>query len=286
MSIAVALLGMFGAIINDDIEPVKRAAAAGVMLGGHEFAALIVVLIKGWIIAHIFSITYFTVLWSRTNIWCTYPEEEVSWQMFNTYYHFSHIVHLHYLASGAVGSVICVLTNHNESLSYVVAAGAMVVFHIFSCYSPNQNQIKRDSVFFDRWDAAPMVELLCKVSYVRYFLKAMLLWDPDTEDKNGRQFVLRYFGFASEGSGLPFCCNMIFIWALVTHLFRFFIFSVWNGNTFHSLYDTPRLFYFLINVVACYVLALIIMILFQEWYFPWIENLKRRNRTKDGDHLD
>jgi len=282
LSLAVALLGMFGAIFTDEIAPVKRAAAAGMLLGAHEFAALIVVFIRGYVVAHFFSVVYFSVLWSRMGVWCTDPDEDSPWYDFSAmtrlhnYYHFAHIVQLHYLASSAVGSVICVVANHQESISYIAAAGALVVFHVFSCFSPNKNQIKRDSVFFSSWNMAPVIECLCGLSYVRYFMEAMLLWDPDTEDKNGRNFALRYYGFSS--SNLSYCCNVLFLWGLVTQSLRFIIFSYLNSNGFHSLYDTPLFMIFLFKVLSCYILALIIMLLLQEWYFPWIEYVRKRDR--------
>lgn len=70
LSINISLLGMLSALYADDIAPVKRAAAAGMMLNAHEFAVLLVVLAKGYVLCHVFAVSYFTVLWLRTGIWC------------------------------------------------------------------------------------------------------------------------------------------------------------------------------------------------------------------------
>lgn len=49
------------------------------------------------------------------------------------------------------------------------------------------NQVKRDSQILEgAVDLAPFVERLCSMSYVRYFLEAVLLWDPDIKDITGR----------------------------------------------------------------------------------------------------
>ena len=75
LSINVSLLGMLSALYADDIAPVKRAAAAGMLLNAHEFAVLLVVLGKGYVLCHVFAVSYFTVLWLRTGIWCVETSE-------------------------------------------------------------------------------------------------------------------------------------------------------------------------------------------------------------------
>ena len=66
LSLSIGLLGMFGAILNDDIQPVKRAAAAGMLLGAHEFAILAHNLFKGILTSLLYSLMYFFILYSRT----------------------------------------------------------------------------------------------------------------------------------------------------------------------------------------------------------------------------
>lgn len=66
LSLSIGLLGMFGAVLNDDIQPVRRAAAAGMLLGAHEFAILAHNLFRGILTSLIYSVVYFGILYSRT----------------------------------------------------------------------------------------------------------------------------------------------------------------------------------------------------------------------------
>mmetsp|Transcript_13234 Transcript_13234/g.15256 ORF Transcript_13234/g.15256 Transcript_13234/m.15256 type:complete len:283 (+) Transcript_13234:733-1581(+) len=153
LSLSISLLGMMGAVYNDEIEPVKRAASSGMLLGAHEFAVLAHALGKGWCVCHVFSLAYFTVLYIRTGEWLPSPQPEEedsntdltasgrckcflknlrrimnynSWTRFHKYYEFTHINHLNYVAASAIGSAICVFSNHNDAVAHISAVATLI----------------------------------------------------------------------------------------------------------------------------------------------------------------
>mmetsp|Transcript_4045 Transcript_4045/g.8702 ORF Transcript_4045/g.8702 Transcript_4045/m.8702 type:complete len:921 (+) Transcript_4045:322-3084(+) len=293
LSISIGLLGMAGAVFNDDVASAQRAASAGMLLGAHEFAVLAESLLWGWVVCHFYSIFYFLGLWARSGVWVidkpparppdTSPFDLTYWVRLQKYYEFAHLLHLNYLTSQSISKAICVFANHSTTVSYIGSVAMLIACHVFAFFTPNQHQIKTDSVLFGRINIAPAVELLCSFSYVRFFLEAIFIWDPSPADRNGRNYVLRYFGYHdSDKTG---CATSMFsLWTL-TQAIRFVVFSLQNSNDFHSIHDTPLFLIFIFKVLSCHVVALLIMTLLQEWYFPWITALQEKLRNAD-EHVD
>jgi len=285
LSLSIGLLGMVGAVFHDDIAPVQRAASAGMLLGAHEFAVLAESITWGWCVCHIYTIFYFIGLYARTNIWIAeFPQgSHLNWVRVQKYYEFAHLLHLNYLASGGLGNAICVFAGHDASTSYVAAVALLIGCHVFAFFTPNRNQV-RQATLFGVLNVGPIVEKMCQVSYARYFLEAMFLWDPSPNDKNGRNYVLRYFGYAD--SNKTFCATSLFsLWTLAQAV-RFVIFGFRNSNDFHSLYDTPLFLIFIFKVLSCHVVALLIMTVIQEWYFPWVAAWQERAKGQLDEYVD
>jgi ABC-type multidrug transport system ATPase subunit len=188
VSIAVSLLGMLGAVFNDDIGPVRRAATSGVLLGGHEVAQLSHLLIKGHVSSEIFGLAFFAFLYLRTGTFCVSPFS------FSKYFEWVHLIHLNYMCASVLGSIICVLVNHDPPTAYVLAIATLIAVHVFAFFTPLRSQIDKDSLVFGQFDSAPLVNFLCASSYVRYWMEAMVLWEPEGEDRVGRNYALRHFG--------------------------------------------------------------------------------------------
>mmetsp|Transcript_9496 Transcript_9496/g.15558 ORF Transcript_9496/g.15558 Transcript_9496/m.15558 type:complete len:916 (-) Transcript_9496:66-2813(-) len=290
LSISIGLLGMVGAVFHDDIAPVQRAASAGMLLGAHEFAVLAESIVWGWCVCHMYTLAYFFGLWIRNGIWIlNVPTTKNSraasffdftyWVRLQKYYEFAHLLHLNYLASGALGSAICVISNHDTSASYVAAVALLITCHVFAFFTPNRNQIKHDCTIFGTINLAPAVERTCSLSYVRYFMEAAYLWSPVDSDANGRKYVMRYFGYVD--SNKTHCATSLFSLWTIAQAARFLIFGFRNSNDFHSLYDTPLFLIFIFKVLSCHVVALLIMTLIQETYYPMLE--KTWARLKDDD---
>jgi ABC-type multidrug transport system ATPase subunit len=188
VSIAVSLLGMLGAVFNDDIGPVRRAATSGVLLGGHEVAQLTHLLIKGRLSSEIFGLAFFAFLYLRTGTFCTSPFS------FSKYFEWVHLIHLNYMCASVLGSIICVLVDHDPPTAYVLAIATLIAVHVFAFFTPLRSQIDKDSLVFGQFDSAPLVNFLCSSSYVRYWMEAMVLWEPEGDDRVGRNYALRHFG--------------------------------------------------------------------------------------------
>lgn len=141
----------------------------------------------------------------------------------------------------------------------------LLAFHVLSFYSPNRNQIKRDTILFDRYDLSGLVERLCKLSYVSYFLEAVFLWDPDESDPHGRRYVLRYYGYSPENKS--YCCLCVFSLWTIGQALRYIVFGLQNSSDFHSVYDAPLFLNFILKVLACHVVVLIISTVVHEVAF-------------------
>jgi hypothetical protein len=100
-------------------------------------------------------------------------------------------------------------------------------------------------------------QFLCSLSYVRYFLEAMLLWEPVDGDTVGRNTALRYFGCVPEHK--PMCITCLFaVWSF-NYAVHLIMFSRFNRNVFNALHDTPLLLIFAAKVALAFLLALVVM---------------------------
>jgi len=294
LSISIGLLGMGSAVLNDDVAPAQRAASAGMLLGAHEFAVLAETLIWGWCVCHVYSIFYFVGLWMRNGVWIidlplasvknSHPCDLTSWVRLQKYYEFAHLLHLNFLGASALGKAICVFANHKTSISYVGSVAMLIGCHVFAFFTPNQNQVRNEATIFGgSINVSPLVETICAMSYVRYFLEAIFLWDPSPRDPNGRKYVLRYFDY--HDCNKTHCATWLFSLGIFAQAVRFVIFSFRNSNDFHSLHDTPLFLIFIFKVLSCHVVALLLMTLIQEWYFPWVSSLQEKIKNEVGDDV-
>lgn len=107
------------------------------------------------------------------------------------------------------------------------------------------------------------VFMVAKFSYVRYFMEAIMLWEPDRHaDTVGRAFILRYFSY--DERNFSACCTAMFaLWTLSLSV-RFFAFALANVNDFNSVYDLPLFGLFLLKVFSLHVTALVMMICVHE----------------------
>ena len=278
LSIVICLLGMLGAVFSDDVGPVQRAAASGMILAAHELAQLAFALIMGWLQCHWFAIIYFTFLWLRTGVWCCTPFR------FEKYYEFTHILHLHFLVSSGVGSCICAITNHSMRASFILAIGNLMHFHTYALFSPSKSQAEKDTkILFGKINIAPLVMFYAKWSYVRYFLEAIMVWEPDADnDRVGRTFMMRYFSWEEQ----HFVADLTWLFALWTLSLsiRFVFFAVSNANAYNSAYDIPLFLVFLGKVLVLHVTALIMMTFVHELYIAtttWKDNTKHNGEVED-----
>jgi hypothetical protein len=265
LSIVISLLGMVGAVFNDEVGPVQRAAASGMILAAHELAQLAHTLILGWFQCHWFAINYFTFLWLRSGVWCCRPFR------FEKYYEFTHILHLHHLVSSGVGSCICAITGHDLRTSFILTIGALMHFHVFALFSPSKNQAEKDTkILFGKVDISPLVFFYAKWSFVRYSQEAFMLWEPDVEiDKVARSFTLRYFSW-EEHHFVADLTWMFALWTLALSM-RFVIFAIDNANAYNSAFDIPLFVTFVGKILLLHLTALIMMTLVHEFYTSWKE---------------
>lgn len=271
LSLSIGLLGSLGSVFTDDIEPVHRAANSGMLLGAHEFALLGYNLIKGWAICHIFSFSYFVALYVKTNVFVFDDDSEdnsitkfVNWKKFNKYYEFAHINHLHYVASSAVGSALCVFSNHDIAASHVLSIAVLITFHVFACFSPNRNQLMRDSIMFS-YDFGPLLHNLSQLIYVTHFLEAIYLWDPEAKNARARKVVMRYYSYQEKNKSYA-CTCMFGLWTLF-QILRYNVFVLRNSNEFHTLHDSPLFVTSLGKALICHIMAFSIMACIQEAYY-------------------
>ena len=150
-------------------------------------------------------------------------------------------------------------------IAYVVVVAVLLTCHVLSFYSPNRNQIKRDTVLFNHYDLSWLVNRVCKLSYVSYFLEAMFLWDPEETDVHGRRYVLRFYGYSQENKS--YCCLCVFSLWTVGQGLRYIVFGLQNSSDFHSVYDTPLFLNFIFKVLACHVVVLIMSTVVHELAF-------------------
>jgi hypothetical protein len=247
ISVSIGNLGMFGAALEDDILPIRRAVSSGMLLGAHEFALIFYNIIKAALICHLFACTYFSCLYvchpphlNAPRVWCTGSSRAFR------YFHFTHLLSLNFMAARGFGLLLVVLAGHNVKRSLGLCTGLMMVEHSFSLFSPTRNQISREGLhLMGKLDISQLVVFLCSFSYVRYFLESMMLWEPDQADQVGRNFMLSYYGY-HEGRDAA-CSTTIFGLTLGGGIVRFLLFALINGNTFNASYDAPALIIFLVR---------------------------------------
>jgi len=265
ISVCISNLGMIGAVMEDDVLPVRRALDSGMLIGSHEFALLFVCIVKSIFVTQLFAITYFTCLYVfhpinavQPRAWCVKPFRLL------TYFHFTHLISLEYNAARALGLLLSIVAGHNVRNALVIVIWNLMAVHCFSLFTPTYNQIVKDGVWIlGRINIAPVVLFQCSFSYVRYFIEAMVLWDPDHEDKVGRQYVFNYYGY-KEGNEAS---TTLATFSITVSLYTTWgvSFSVLNANSFSASYDIPQFIFFLTKIVAIYIVTLLMGIIFIEY---------------------
>jgi len=256
ISISLTLSGMLGALFNDDIGPVRRAADSGMTLGAYEFAMIIFIFLKAMVICHLYAVVYFTVLYLRRGYWCSSPYS--GW----LYFEFTHLLHELYMCAHTMGSLICVISDHNLYQAYLMGLIVFICVHTFAFFAPSQNQIREDALLFGRINSAPLINFFCSLSFVRYFMEAFLLWEPLDDDTVGRNTALRFYGYHQKRKSTCFT-SLFAIW-LFYQAARFLLFARYNRNVFNSLHDTPLFIIFVSKVAISFLSALIIMTFVHE----------------------
>mmetsp|Transcript_41146 Transcript_41146/g.66286 ORF Transcript_41146/g.66286 Transcript_41146/m.66286 type:complete len:861 (-) Transcript_41146:2376-4958(-) len=274
----ISLVGMLGALFNDDIGPVRRAADSGMVLGAYEFALVGFVFCKGILLVNVYAICYFSVLYLRRGIWCTSPFSLL------VYSEFVHMLQLLFMCAHTIGSVLSVLNEHDLYRSYICAIPVFITVHTFAFFAPNKHQIEQDALIFNKVNTAPLVRFLCSLSYVRYFMEAIMLWEPLDDDDVGRNSALRFFGYEQEHKTMCYSC-LFAIWTFNLAV-RFLIFTRYNRNVFNSLHDTPLFIIFVWKVVVSFLVSLFVMTMFHEgprlrkmWRHA-VTDYKVRNRAR------
>jgi len=247
---------MLGALFNDDIGPVRRAAGTGMVLGAYQFALILFTVFKGAIIANLYAVSYFTTLYLRRGTWCCAPFALLK------YLEFAHMLLLLYMCAHGIGSVICVLLDHNLYSSYVLSVAVFIFVHTFAFFAPNKTQVHEDALIFGTFDTEPFIQFLCSLSYVRYFMEAFMLWEPHDDDAVGRNTALRYFNYRQQHRTMCYTC-LFAIWAFNQAL-RFLMFARQNRNVFNALHDTPLFIIFVTKVAFSFIVSLLTMTVVHE----------------------
>ncbi|GBG33363.1 ABC transporter G family member 25 [Hondaea fermentalgiana] len=256
ISIALTLSGMLAALFNDDIGPVRRAADSGMTLGAYELAMIIFIFFKAIVVAHLFAIVYFSMLYLRRGVWCTSPFS------LSYYFEFAHLLHELYMCAHSIGSLICAISDHNLLQAYLMSLAVFICVHTFAFFAPSQNQILEDALMFGRFNSAPLVNFICSLSYVRYFMEAYLLWEPTDDDVVSRNTALRYHGYHERHKSM--CYTSLFaIWTF-NQAMRFLMFARHNRNVFNSLHDTPLFIIFVSKLIVSFIFAISIMTVVHE----------------------
>lgn len=154
--------------------------------------------------------------------------------------------------------------------------------HVFSFFSPNRNQVKVDTkILDDKIDMHLLVEFICSVSYARYFLEAIILWEPDRDDKVARKYIFKYYSYKDEH--LNYCCTCMFALWLLGQFVRFIAFAISNSNEFNSVYDIPMMIFFIFNVLILYCIAFVLMVIIQESYIVLFKDNDKiiKNKIKE-----
>ena len=289
ISVSLGLIAMMGAAFEDDILPVRRAVNSGMLLGAHEFALVFHSLNKGFFTSHLFGICYFSFKYildppasaidKHREFVCT----PFSWR---TYLRFQHLLQINYYAARGFGLLMNVLVDHDEKKSLITSCAFLIGAHAFSLFTPQASQLVKDGLYIYGVNFSRPLLFLCSFSYVRYFLEAMFLWDPDPHDKIARDFVLRYYSYR-EGTEAA-CATTIVGFIVASQVVRFIVFAFRNANDYASLYDAPALIIFITKILVVYGVLLIFAVVFHEfvgikraWQASVSLALKNRNSTDD-----
>jgi len=256
ISIALSLCGLFGALFSDEIGPVKRAADAGMVLGAYEFALILFTNLRSFLVCHLFAVSYFTVMYLRRQVWCTDPFQV------EKYLEFTHVLHLLYMCAHSFGRLIMVIADHETQFAYSLSIAFFICVHTFALFSPNKHQIATDSFVFGKVDIAPIVQFFCALSYTRYFVEALMLWEPVDDDPVARNSALRFYGYHENHKTKCYTC-LFAIYTFVAAV-RLLLFTRLNRNVFNSLYDTPLFLIFVSKVTVAFLCALLVMTMLHE----------------------
>jgi ABC-type multidrug transport system ATPase subunit len=276
VSVGISNLGMISAALEDEVLPVRRALDSGMMMGSHEFAMLFYSIIKSVWISYLYALVFFTVVYIFYPMHMLQPKlngtlstnahgRTFCVKPFNiyTYFYFGHLLTLAYNNARSLGLLIVVLTGHDIRRSMVMCIGNLMAVHSFSLFTPTRNQIVQGGVnVMGKLDISNLVLFLCSFSYVRYFLEAITLWDPDRADAVGREYVLRYYGYHDGNEAacdftLFGITTLLYVCALVT-------FALSNVNSFSASYDLPAFIFFLLKVLFVYLAVLFVAIVLFE----------------------
>ena len=111
--------------------------------------------------------------------------------------------------------------------------------------------MEENSEILRYFNTAPIVVGISSISYARYFLEALLIWEPHGGDALAKNFVLRYFGY-DENNKNRCMRNLTLLW-LATVLTRTSVFVARNANRFNFMFMMPMFLTFNLKLVI-YVL--------------------------------
>lgn len=261
MSIGISCIGAFSPVFGDNVEPVRRAAQSGMLLGANNWAMVVYSAGSSVVQSVLFTFVFHLMLFIR----------RPSRQVIPTFWRFVEFAFLCCLLHGvsfSMGFLICVIANHRFSKSSMFTIAFTMITHVFSRFNPNPRQIRLDSFITingRRYSYKFIVELICAISPARYFIEAMFLWDhlPSPgmpEDK--RKFTMKYFDFRDEH--LNACTIMLFYMYTSLVMIRYLWFAAVNSTDFHTLYDTPIAGRFLLKVQLAFIVVLFVALCWNE----------------------
>ena len=268
ISVSLGMVAMMGAALEDDILPVRRAVNSGMLMGAHEFALVMHSLNRGFFLTHLFTFCFFLFRYCfdppLSAIHAGQQREFVCTPFsLRAYLRFHHLAQINYYAARGFGMLITVLVDHDEKKSLIACSAFLVGSHAFSLFSPQMSQLVKDGLVVFGFNFAKPMLFLCSFSYVRYFLEAMYLWDPDPTDRVGRDFTMRYYSY-HDGTEAA-CATTIVGLVVASQVVRFILFAFKNANDFASFYDAPAFIIFVAKILAVYGLLLVVAIIFHEF---------------------
>mmetsp|Transcript_23689 Transcript_23689/g.43995 ORF Transcript_23689/g.43995 Transcript_23689/m.43995 type:complete len:916 (+) Transcript_23689:247-2994(+) len=254
LSISMSLMGIFSALFNDDIGPVQRAIGTGMQSSSYQAAQVLFTWCRAVLVVNVYSTVYFSGLYLRRGYWCCKPFKILK------YLEFQHALMLTYMCAQSAGSAMCLVAGHDLVRANEMTLAMFYSMHSFAFFAPKQNQVEQDSLFLGRLNSAPLVNLLCSVSFVRYFVEAVMIWEPKDEDEVGRRGMLRSFGYREEHKSKCYTC-LFACWAIQQSI----VLLLFKTNSGDELIrgKLPAVI-FMSKVLASFLLALVIMTLIHE----------------------